>query len=71
MEQFFNMGGYAAFVWPAYGLSAIALAGLAAFNWRRGRRLRQRLRQLDQVRGGAQQNAAGVATLTEKTEPAD
>ncbi|MBI1366409.1 MAG: heme exporter protein CcmD [Alphaproteobacteria bacterium] len=71
MEQFFNMGGYAAFVWPAYGLSAIALAGLAAFIWRRGRRLRQRLRQLDQVRGGAQQNAAGVATLTEKTEPAD
>lgn len=29
MADFFDMGGYAAFVWAAYGLSAAALVGLA------------------------------------------
>ena len=32
------MGGYAGFVWPAYGLAAIVLGGLALFSWRRHRR---------------------------------
>ena len=26
MTSFFAMGGYAAFIWPAYGSSAVALA---------------------------------------------
>ena len=34
----FAMGGYAAFVWPAYGLTAIVLGGLALFSWCRHRR---------------------------------
>lgn len=34
MAEFFDMGGYAAFVWAAYGLSAIALVWLAASSWR-------------------------------------
>ncbi len=25
MAEFFNMGGYAAFVWPSYGLAAVVL----------------------------------------------
>ena len=28
MNEFFAMGGYAAFVWPAYGVVAIVLVGL-------------------------------------------
>jgi heme exporter protein D len=28
MSGFLAMGGYAAYVWPAYGLAAIVLAGL-------------------------------------------
>jgi heme exporter protein D len=32
------MGGYAGFVWPAYGLAAIVLGGLALVSWRRHRR---------------------------------
>jgi len=28
MSQFFAMGGYAAFVWPAYGVAAVVLIGL-------------------------------------------
>jgi heme exporter protein D len=36
--EWFAMGGYGAFVWPAYGLAAIVLGGLAVFSWRRHRR---------------------------------
>lgn len=28
MSEFFNMGGYAAYIWPAYGISAVVLIGL-------------------------------------------
>jgi heme exporter protein D len=38
LEQWLAMGGYAVFVWPAYGLAAIVLGGLAVFSWRRHRR---------------------------------
>lgn len=28
MTEFFAMGGYAAYVWPAYGLAALVMLGL-------------------------------------------
>jgi heme exporter protein D len=31
------MGGYAAFVWPAYGVALVVLGGLAWHSWRRYR----------------------------------
>ena len=31
------MGGYAAFVWPAYALTAIVLGGFCLYAWRRYR----------------------------------
>jgi heme exporter protein D len=34
---FFAMGGYAEFVWPAYGVALVVLAGLTAHSWRRYR----------------------------------
>lgn len=34
MSDYLAMGGYAAFVWPAYGLSAIVMIGLAVSGWR-------------------------------------
>ncbi len=34
MSDYFAMGGYAAFVWPAYGLSAVVMLGLALGAWR-------------------------------------
>jgi heme exporter protein D len=34
MSAFFDMGGYAAFVWPSYGLAAVVLAVLAWTSWR-------------------------------------
>lgn len=37
-QTFFEMGGYAAYVWPAYGVSALALIVLAVLSWRAMRR---------------------------------
>lgn len=45
MSDFFAMGGYAAYVWPAYAVSALVLSGLALAVWRRGRTLRRRLQE--------------------------
>lgn len=28
MTEFFSMGGYAAYVWPVYGLAAVVVAGI-------------------------------------------
>jgi heme exporter protein D len=38
IESWLAMGGYAGFVWPAYGVAAIVLGGLALGSWRRHRR---------------------------------
>lgn len=32
MAQFFAMGGYARFVWPAYAIAVIVLVGLLAHS---------------------------------------
>jgi len=43
MSEFLNMGGYAAYVWPSYGLAAILLW----LNWYLPKRQHQQLlRQL-------------------------
>jgi len=39
LQAFLDMGGYAAYVWPSYGLSLIALAGITWFSWRWMRRV--------------------------------
>ena len=33
-QTFFDMGGYAAYVWPAYAVSILALAAVAVLSWR-------------------------------------
>ena len=37
LSTYLAMGGYAVFVWPAYGLSTAVLGGLAFVSWRRYR----------------------------------
>jgi len=45
------MGGYAAFVWPAYGIALLVLGGLAFASWWRHRVSAAALeRQQQQVR---------------------
>ena len=48
MAGFFAMGGYAAFVWPAYGVTALVLAALALVSVTAERRTRARLAALEQ-----------------------
>jgi heme exporter protein D len=38
ISSFFAMGGYAAFVWPAYALAALVLVGLLLASLRQLRR---------------------------------
>jgi heme exporter protein D len=40
MTEFFAMGGYAAFIWPAFAITAIVLAGLLMISLR-GVRVRE------------------------------
>ena len=44
LGPFLSMGGYAVFVWPAYGVAIAVLGGLAIHS---GRRYRAGLRALD------------------------
>lgn len=46
--SWFAMGGYADFVWPAYGIAAAILGGLAHFSWRRHRLSGAQLARLQQ-----------------------
>ena len=46
MAEFLHMGGYAAFVWTAYGLTAAALLVLAITSIRGARKTRERVEAL-------------------------
>jgi len=46
LAGFLAMGGYAAYVWPAYGLAAIVLAGMLAWSLGAYRRCRRELERL-------------------------
>lgn len=50
MSDYWAMGGYALYVWPAYGLSALVMAGLAVTAWRGLRRKEIDLAQLQAFR---------------------
>ncbi len=45
---FLAMGGYAGFVWPAYGVAFAVLGGVALFSWRRYRESTLTLDRLQQ-----------------------
>jgi heme exporter protein D len=57
LSHFFAMGGYAAFVWPAYAVALAVLGGLTAQSWRR---YRASLRTLRQLEGGRVQRRSGT-----------
>ncbi len=46
LQHWAQMGGYAAFVWPAYAVALVVLGGIAAQSWRR---YRASLRDLDRL----------------------
>jgi heme exporter protein D len=48
MAAFFAMGGYAGYVWPAYGITALVLIALALASVAAERRARRQLAALEQ-----------------------
>lgn len=63
LQSFLEMGGYAAYVWPAWGLSLVALAALALLSWRWMRRA-ERL-----AAASATQHQAGNRSTQPPSEP--
>lgn len=47
LGEFFHMGGYAAYVWPAYGAAAAVLVGLLVESLSRLHRAERRLAALE------------------------
>jgi heme exporter protein D len=43
LQGWADMGGYAGFVWPAYGVALVVLGGIALQSWRRYRASRREL----------------------------
>ena len=63
MRAFFDMGGYAAFVWPAYAVT-LAVIGLNIVSARRAlARAREQARRRLQIQGEAREHR--VATVRE------
>ena len=50
LRDFLAMGGYASFVWPAYAVAGIVLAGLSLHSLAAYRRCQRELARLQQVR---------------------
>ena len=67
LRDYFAMGGYAAFVWPAYGLAAAVMTGILLVSLRRYRRMQctlealQRSRPVRPRRGAAREAVGGAA----------
>ena len=63
MTEFWSMGGYAGYVWGAYGLCAVLLIGLLVLSQRRLKALEAQVRHLQPERprsGGAEMTARGA-----------
>jgi heme exporter protein D len=54
MQAFLDMGGYAAYVWPAYGAAAVILVGLLVASLAS---LRRRQRELARLDGGRERRS--------------
>jgi heme exporter protein D len=50
LSDFLSMGGYAVFVWPAYGVTIVVMAGLVVQSLRRYRRNQRELEELQRDR---------------------
>ena len=68
MAEFFSMGGYAAYVWPAYGIAAVILVAMLIVSLRGLRRHEALLKTLQTSRPRRREqnrstNSAAPATL--------
>jgi len=58
--SFFEMGGYAAYVWPAFGVGALVMIGLLVLSIRRLRLREAALKRLEAVGGGRRGHSGAV-----------
>jgi heme exporter protein D len=52
LADFFAMGGYAGFIWPAYGIAALVLICVLLVSLLQLRQAREMLRRYDSQPGG-------------------
>lgn len=52
ISEFLNMGGYAGFVWPAYGIAVVVLAVLIAVSLRQLRQMEREAAAIEPLRAG-------------------
>jgi heme exporter protein D len=67
ISDYLTMGGYAAFIWPAYGVAALVLIAFAIDSWLRVKRAEAALRRLEaelpgRKAGKVDDKAGGKAT---------
>ena len=73
MTDFFSMGGYAAYVWPAYGIAAVVLLALLVTSLRGLRRHEALLKTLEESRPRRRKEsrrAGGTAATAATVHPA-
>jgi heme exporter protein CcmD len=56
MANFFAMGGYAVFVWPAYAISVLVLGVAIVVSWQAHARARRSVRQLEEESGESEES---------------
>lgn len=60
LETYLAMGGYAAYVWPAFGVAAVVLIGLLLESWRAARAREAELATLQSDPGMRRRRGAEV-----------
>ena len=65
MESFFHMGGYAAFIWPAFGLTFVVMAGMVVTTLLP---LRSRQRELARLEAAGARRVRGSGSETSRGE---
>ena len=76
MADFFDMGGYAAFIWPAFGLTFLVMAVMVVATLRRLRANQRELARLEaagarRIRGGTGRPDAGSGESQGDAGPVD
>ena len=66
--SFFEMGGYAVYVWPAFGVGAVVLIGLLVISLRRLKSREAALVRLEAAGGGRRRQRGGADDDEEETE---
>ena len=59
IREYLSMGGYAAFVWPAFGVTAIVMVALLVASIRGLRKERRTLELMESARPARRERASG------------